>query len=152
MEQLEKVDSTIEQLEYYQHDRCDVLIIHLLLLSLMKKVRARKVCRTDMSEGQKCNSNQNVIFIHLIAIERRRIPIRNGKTYFNNVIQSRLCYNKILIFLSVRHKIKCWAPFSYSIQKKMFSIPFPPFFGWGLHRPCDNMLKASKLQVSTLRY
>ena len=101
----------------------------ILLLSIMKKVRARKVCRTDMSEGQKCNSNQNVIFIHLIAIERRRIPIRNGKTYFNNVIQSRLCYNKILIFLSVRHKIQCWAPFSYSIQKKMFSIPFPPFFG-----------------------
>ena len=35
MEQLEKVDSTIEQLEYYQHDQCDVLIIRLLLLSLM---------------------------------------------------------------------------------------------------------------------
>ena len=100
----------------------------ILLLSIMKKVRARKVCRTDMSEGQKCNSNQNVTFIHLIAIERRRIPIRNGKTYFNNVIQSRLCYNKILICLSVRHKIKCWAPFSYSIQKKMIRFLFLHFF------------------------
>ena len=37
MEQLEKVDSTIEQLEYYQHDQCDVLIIRLLLLSLMNR-------------------------------------------------------------------------------------------------------------------
>ena len=33
MEQLEKEDSTIEQLEYYQSDQCDALSIRLIPLS-----------------------------------------------------------------------------------------------------------------------
>ncbi len=62
---------------------------------------------TEMSEGPKCD-----ILTQLIAIEQCRMPIRIGKTYYNNVIQSRLCYDKILICLSLQHEIQCWAPFS----------------------------------------
>ncbi len=64
----------------------------------MKNVNARKVCWTDMSDGHKnATQNQTVPFIYVLDCLR---TIQNTnmqwKTYFNNVIHTRLCYNKIL--------------------------------------------------------
>ena len=39
MEQLEKEDSTIEQLEYYQSGQCDALSIRLIPLSKAYKIQ-----------------------------------------------------------------------------------------------------------------